>query len=174
MTKCTFQKYGPSGTMENVDALCVLPVNVINEKIFFVLWFWFILLACWSIADLGFQTYLMFKPSYRPRFLRWLKLNGMTDDDRMEYRNLMDKSVDHLNWFDWVILYDYGHHSLLTDEWRSISNLLRLVDALFNKTVRKMQKNRMKHMEQRLSANPAFPPIQWVGGKCIEECGYFF
>ncbi|TRY79540.1 hypothetical protein TCAL_12667, partial [Tigriopus californicus] len=68
MTKCTFQKYGPSGTMENVDALCVLPVNVINEKIFFVLWFWFILLACWSIADLGFQTYLMFKPSYRPRY----------------------------------------------------------------------------------------------------------
>ena len=34
VTKCTFNKYGPSGTVEKKDGLCVLPVNIINEKSF--------------------------------------------------------------------------------------------------------------------------------------------
>ena len=39
MTKCDFLMYGPSGTLQNVDALCVLGVNALNEKIFLVLIF---------------------------------------------------------------------------------------------------------------------------------------
>merc|ERR1712172_371460 len=35
MTKCTFHKFGPSGTVEKFDGLCVLPLNIINEKITF-------------------------------------------------------------------------------------------------------------------------------------------
>ena len=33
VTKCTFHKYGPSGTVERIDGLCVLPLNIVNEKI---------------------------------------------------------------------------------------------------------------------------------------------
>ena len=32
MTKCTLNTYGPSGTVQNHDALCVMTVNVLNEK----------------------------------------------------------------------------------------------------------------------------------------------
>ena len=31
VTKCTFKKFGPSGTLQTHDSLCVLPVNIINE-----------------------------------------------------------------------------------------------------------------------------------------------
>ena len=31
LTKCTFNKFGPSGTVQRRDAMCVLPVNIINE-----------------------------------------------------------------------------------------------------------------------------------------------
>ena len=31
VTKCTFNKFGPSGSLMRRDALCVLPVNIINE-----------------------------------------------------------------------------------------------------------------------------------------------
>lgn len=45
VTKCHFYKYGASGTIQKIDALCVMALNVINEKIFVFLWFWYILLA---------------------------------------------------------------------------------------------------------------------------------
>jgi len=45
VSKCSFHKYGPSGTVERHDGLCVLPLNIINEKIYIFLWFWFILIA---------------------------------------------------------------------------------------------------------------------------------
>ena len=31
VTKCTFNKFGPTGPLMRRDALCVLPVNIINE-----------------------------------------------------------------------------------------------------------------------------------------------
>jgi len=50
ITKCTFHKYGPTGTIEKHDGLCVLPLNIINEKIYIFLWFWFVFLGCLTAA----------------------------------------------------------------------------------------------------------------------------
>ncbi|CAH1379412.1 unnamed protein product [Tenebrio molitor] len=44
VTKCTFHKYGPSGSIQLHDAMCVMALNIINEKIYIFLWFWFIFL----------------------------------------------------------------------------------------------------------------------------------
>ena len=32
MTKCTFHKFGGSGTIQRFDSLCVLSMNIVNEK----------------------------------------------------------------------------------------------------------------------------------------------
>ncbi|XP_065296667.1 innexin shaking-B-like [Dermacentor albipictus] len=45
VTKCQFFKFGQSGNRETHDAICILPLNIVNEKIYIFLWFWFILLA---------------------------------------------------------------------------------------------------------------------------------
>lgn len=51
VTKCLFYKYGASGSIQHHDALCVMALNVINEKIYTFLWFWFlILLVVTSLA----------------------------------------------------------------------------------------------------------------------------
>ena len=55
MTKCTFKKYGPSGTIQNHDAQCVLPINIINEKIYVFLWFWFCILTVITILNVLFE-----------------------------------------------------------------------------------------------------------------------
>jgi len=45
VAKCSFNKFGVSGSIQSHDALCVLPLNIINEKIYIGIWFWFIFLA---------------------------------------------------------------------------------------------------------------------------------
>lgn len=52
VTKCHFHKYGASGTIQKLDALCVMALNVINEKIFVFLWFWYAVLAAVTLLSL--------------------------------------------------------------------------------------------------------------------------
>ena len=56
MTKCNFHKYGPSGTVELIDGICVLPFNIINEKIYIFLWTWLVALAVVSGAFLVYRV----------------------------------------------------------------------------------------------------------------------
>lgn len=52
VTKCDFFKYGQTGSLQRHDALCVMALNIINEKIFVILWFWYILMVFVSAAGL--------------------------------------------------------------------------------------------------------------------------
>jgi len=45
VTKCQFNRHGPGGDINNHDALCLLPLNIVNEKIYLVMWLWLIVLA---------------------------------------------------------------------------------------------------------------------------------
>ena len=69
VTKCTFHKYGPSGTVQRLDGLCVLFVNIINEKIYVVLWFWFIMLAVVTGLALLYRLVLLLSPQMRLHLL---------------------------------------------------------------------------------------------------------
>ena len=70
VTKCTFQKFGPSGTVEKFDGLCVLPLNIINEKIYVFLWFWFIFLSIVTGLHLTFRLAVSALPVAREILLR--------------------------------------------------------------------------------------------------------
>jgi len=48
MTKCTFQEFGYGGDNEKTDYICVLPLNVMSEKVYIFLWFWLLCLAAVS------------------------------------------------------------------------------------------------------------------------------
>lgn len=65
ITKCKFHKYGPSANIEAVDALCLLPLNIINEKIYIFLWFWFVILASLTFLMLILGLILIACPSVR-------------------------------------------------------------------------------------------------------------
>lgn len=69
MTKCTFRKFGSSGTVEKHDAFCLLPLNILNEKIFILQWFWFILLACLFGVLILYRLMLIAMPGLRPRVM---------------------------------------------------------------------------------------------------------
>lgn len=56
LTKCTFHRYGSSGDIQRHDAMCILPINIINEKIFIFLWFWFYFLGILTFFSLAWRV----------------------------------------------------------------------------------------------------------------------
>ena len=92
LTKCTFQKYGYSGTIETYDALCFLPLNIVNEKIYVVLWFWFAFLLLVTGTYLAYRFVLMLVPT--ARFFRLKSIAPSTDK-----KYLKKLSSRRGNWF---------------------------------------------------------------------------
>jgi hypothetical protein len=65
LTKCQYYLYGPSGSVQNRDALCVLPLNILNEKLFIVLWFWLVFLSGVTVLSLIYRLCVIFVPKLR-------------------------------------------------------------------------------------------------------------
>lgn len=55
ITKCDFFKYGHSGSIQKHDALCVLALNIIHEKIYVVLWFWYCIMFVVTIGSVAWR-----------------------------------------------------------------------------------------------------------------------
>merc|ERR1712111_175792 len=100
VTKCTFHKYGPSGTVQTLDGLCILPLNIINEKIYVFLWFWFIFLAVVSSIHFVYRLIVIFIPQLRETLL---KTRARTVP-AYEISNICSKTSRG----DWFILYQLG------------------------------------------------------------------
>jgi len=102
MTKCNFHKYGGSGTIEVIDALCVLSMNIINEKIYIFLWCWFILVALITGINIVVRLVQFFMPDVRQRMTFLANLGHLNKDVS---RSAMEEVVQRLSYADWLILY---------------------------------------------------------------------
>lgn len=102
MTKCTFKKYGPSGSIQNHDAQCVLPINIINEKIYVFLWFWFCILTFMTILSFLWEFLLVFTDRARKQIIiRKLRLSPRRNKLKVDV-NLI---VTCLDYGDWKLVY---------------------------------------------------------------------
>lgn len=110
LTKCTFHRYGSSGDVQRHDAMCILPINIINEKIYVFLWFWFIILAVASGIVLIYRVMIVFYP--RSRFMVTRSRARLANQDNLEMiinkcklgdwllLDLLSKNLDPLNFRD--------------------------------------------------------------------------
>jgi len=102
MTKCRFEKFGGSGTIQNFDALCVLGMNIINEKIYVFLWFWFIILAIATGINLIYRLITLVLPGVRSKLVI-LEEYGLRHTPSQ--RGSMEKILASMTYPDWLILY---------------------------------------------------------------------
>lgn len=117
MTKCTFHFYGSSGDVQKFDTLCILPLNVLNEKIYILLWFWFMALAFISAIVLLYRLAIISLPKLR--YLITSKVARTTDKYTVEMitqtlnvsdwflLNQLSKNIDPLNFKD--VLVEMSH-----------------------------------------------------------------
>lgn len=97
MTKCTFHRFGSSGGIQRHDALCILPINILNEKLYVFLWFWFIILAVLSTLVLIFRFVTIMWPASRTYLLR-LRCSVVDKKD-------LHVVMKHITLGDWFLIY---------------------------------------------------------------------
>ncbi|KAA0201481.1 Innexin [Hyalella azteca] len=69
VAKCHFRMYGPSGSLENHDLMCLLPQNIINEKIFLFIWFWLLILTTATAMQIVYIAAIFLSPFLRLKLL---------------------------------------------------------------------------------------------------------
>lgn len=96
LTKCTFHRYGSSGDVQRHDAMCILPINIINEKIYVFLWFWFYFLAIASIVAIIYRALTILIPRIR--------VLATQSRCRLANREALESVVNRLRIGDWFVL----------------------------------------------------------------------
>ncbi len=68
---CTVTRSTGNGNYQNYETLCIIPLNVINEKIYLCLWFWLCFVSLTAGLHLVITVLLVFLSYPRVLFLRW-------------------------------------------------------------------------------------------------------
>jgi len=94
MTKCDFFTHSSAGQVDKSDAMCLLPLNIVNEKIFLVLWAWFIILVTCSALALVYRLCMILFPPGR----MW-----MLNKDGSKWKHIAS-AVENSKYEDWFLL----------------------------------------------------------------------
>ncbi|KAI5637323.1 innexin domain-containing protein [Phthorimaea operculella] len=102
VTKCTFHKYGPSGSIQQHDALCVMALNIIHEKIYSILWFWMLFLFIVSLVAVLWRmfSFFLYRRSLRFNELMFRQVTG----NKFNPYNVI-RVVNGCQFGDWLFLY---------------------------------------------------------------------
>ena len=96
VAKCKFHKHGMGGGIQSHDALCVLPLNHVNEKIYLFLWIMLIPLVILSGLAVLYRFLLLTCP--------WLRFYAMKKPSP-KIEKVFKRLVWKLVYSDWFILH---------------------------------------------------------------------
>ncbi|TRY72555.1 hypothetical protein TCAL_00996 [Tigriopus californicus] len=126
MAKCSFAFYGGSGDPSKSEPLCILPQNVLNEKVALLVWFWFICLIVCSTLAVMIRLVVMMVPVARKPILFLYSENNNSNEMSMVCDNCgygdwfilrqMKKNVDALTFASLISLLSKDTEQLMLDE----------------------------------------------------------
>jgi len=89
ITKCKFSHYGTSGTIEHHDLMCLLPQNILNEKIFLIIWLWFVILTTITASYVVMRLVLLLTPILNEQLPENLRLTN--NDNSYDIQNCEER-----------------------------------------------------------------------------------
>ena len=102
-TRCTYQYQGNEGGDAEKSAQCILAQNIINQKIYLVLWYWLVFLIIVGVLQIIFEVVIFAVPSFRIALLTW----NIGDYDTKDVRDFLhSKGVA-----DWFIFYQISKNT---------------------------------------------------------------
>jgi len=101
VTSCSIPNVGAAGGEQIHNGLCVLTQNIINEKIYLVLWFWYAFLAPFSICFIAYRIITIFFSGVRFALLYRTVRRKYDDDIRKRLQYVLEKCYIG----DWFVLY---------------------------------------------------------------------
>lgn len=99
MTKCKYYRFGESGEVDIYNVLCLLPINIINEKIYFFCWLWYMFLFFITGIMVMYHTMVIALPTLRVHLLM-IRFH-LTKEDASEIINRTSIG-------DWFLIYLLG------------------------------------------------------------------
>lgn len=100
VAKCTFRKFGASGTIETHDSMCVLAVNILNVKLYIFLWYWMVGLITVTALWLLYRMAIILVGPLRGTLLNWR--------GRLAGRAVVMEVSKKSSLGDWFLLYHLG------------------------------------------------------------------
>lgn len=95
MAMCTYLSRVVTDSTEPWDTTCLLPMNVVNEKVYLFLWFWFVLLGLLSCLAVVYRAAI-----YASSRLRRLELSS-----RLVANERLEIALENCKAGDWFLIY---------------------------------------------------------------------
>jgi len=106
VTSCTFHSVGTAAGEQKFNSLCVLSLNIINEKIYILLWFWLFFISGITAVHLVYRLLTIMMP-YSRAVLLVLRARMFKTSDL----NIVKKILTYCYLGDWWVLYQLGRNS---------------------------------------------------------------
>ncbi|XP_018802283.1 PREDICTED: innexin inx5 [Bactrocera latifrons] len=97
VAKCDYFVFGPGGSQTKRDVLCILPLNILNEKIFVFLWCWFLIMAVIAGLNLLYRLFLMSSRTFRLKMIS-TQLRPMSTTQ-------VQLALENISFGDWFLLF---------------------------------------------------------------------
>ena len=119
---CEMSFFGNSGEVQNASGMCNLPITIINEKIYLIIWVWFLVMIIVTVLVMLAQLCLLLAP-----YLRQLTLQRSSKSTPTHH---IKRLVRRLSYGDYVLL-QFLEKNLDSSQFDALLSNICESDALF-------------------------------------------